>query len=292
MNSLPVRNTEARSGWFSRKVQINAVDTSSRCAPPARRLEQTVRYAYSAPVTDLHQRLILIPPAQHGGQRRLDWTLEVGGIDQHRTRTRCDRWGNLVLDVRVPRVDEFVEFTVTATTSHDPVVPTRVRPSDRYFASTPLTSPGGRIAELAAGLTGAGPAEVCAAVYRSIRYEFGVTDVWTTAAEALEVGRGVCQDFAHVMLATCRLMGLPARYVSGHLHGEGGSHAWVEILSPDAEGGLVAEAWDPTHDRKTDDRYLTVATGRDYADVAPLCGSFENDGASSSLKVAKRVTAV
>jgi transglutaminase-like putative cysteine protease len=277
------------SGWFSSGVQIDAVDPVLRWSPPPQRLEQTVRYSYSQPVTDLHQRLMVVPPAQHGGQRRLDWSLHVGGVDQHRIRTRCDRWGNLVLDVRVPRVDDFVEFTVAATTTVDPLVLTRVRPSDRFFASTPLTSPGGPVAELAAGLTGAGPAEVCAAVYRNIRYEFGVTDVWTTAAEALEVGRGVCQDFAHVMLATCRLMGLPARYVSGHLHGEGGSHAWVEVLSADGEGGLLAEGWDPTHDRRTDDRYLTVATGRDYADVAPLCGSFENDEASSTLKVVKRV---
>jgi transglutaminase-like putative cysteine protease len=291
MNSSPVRNTAASSGWFSRTVQINAVETSLLSAPTVQRLEQTVRYAYSEPVTDLHQRLMVIPPARHGGQCRLDWSLQVAGVDQHRVRTRCDRWDNLVLDVRVPRVDDFVEFTVAATTSLDPGVPTRVRPSDRYAASTPLTSPGGRIAALAAGLGGAGPAEVCAAVYRSIGYEFGVTDVWTTAAEALDVGRGVCQDFAHVMLATCRLMGLPARYVSGHLHGEGGSHAWVEVLAADGEGGLVAEGWDPTHDRRTDDRYLTVATGRDYADVAPLSGSFENDGASSSLKVTKRVIA-
>ncbi len=63
-------------------------------------------------------------------------------------------------------------------------------------------------------------------------YEFGPTSVRTTAAEAWSLGRGVCQDMAHVMIAMCRTQGIPARYVSGHLLGEGASHAWVEARDP------------------------------------------------------------
>jgi transglutaminase-like putative cysteine protease len=82
-----------------------------------------------------------------------------------------------------------------------------------------------------------------------------------------------------VMLALCRRAGLPARYVSGHLVGEGGSHAWVEVVVRDSagpDGGqTVAVAFDPTHERRAREGYLTVAVGRDYADVTPTSGSFE-----------------
>ena len=107
-------------------------------------------------------------------------------------------------------------------------------------------------------------------------YRHDVTDVGTTAAGALAVGLGVCQDYAHVMLALCRLCGLPARYVSGHMVGEGGTHAWVEVLLADCgpAGRHRVMALDPTHDRETSAGYLTIAVGRDYADVAPTSGSF------------------
>ena len=71
-------------------------------------------------------------------------------------------------------------------------------------------------------------------MHEAISYAHGVTSVATTAAEALAGGQGVCQDSAHVMIALCRAIGLPARYVSGHLLGEGGTHAWVEVIVADA----------------------------------------------------------
>jgi transglutaminase-like putative cysteine protease len=79
------------------------------------------------------------------------------------------------------------------------------------------------------------------------------------------------------MLVLCRLCGLPARYVSGHLLGEGGTHAWVEVLLPhlDDPESLRAVPLDPTHDRPADLRYITVAVGRDYLDVAPTSGTYE-----------------
>src|SRR5207302_6383976 len=111
--------------------------------------------------------------------------------------------------------------------------------------------------------------------YRALAYAFDVTTVHTTAAEALAVGAGVCQDFAHLMLALCRLCGLPARYVSGHLLGVGGTHAWVEVLLPDPEhGGAIAWPYDPANGCAAGLRYLTIAVGRDYHDVAPPSGTF------------------
>jgi transglutaminase-like putative cysteine protease len=76
------------------------------------------------------------------------------------------------------------------------------------------------------------------------------------------------------MLAICRAAGLAARYVSGHLLGEGRSHAWVELLIPDSRGGYRAVAFDPTNHRRTTPAYLTVAVGRDYSDVSPTVGTF------------------
>ena len=89
------------------------------------------------------------------------------------------------------------------------------------------------------------------------------------------------------MLALCHVLRLPARYVSGHLVGQGGTHAWTEVIVPRA-GQAEAVAFDPCHGRRTDGGYVTVATGRDYADVAPTSGSYV--GASPGrLTAARRV---
>jgi transglutaminase-like putative cysteine protease len=135
----------------------------------------------------------------------------------------------------------------------------------------------------------------CAWSRAALTYGFGVTGVRTTASEALAGGVGVCQDYAHIMLALCRAVGVPARYVSGHLLGEGGSHAWVEVIASDPSGA-IAVAFDPTHDRRAVDGYLTVALGREYTDVAPTSGSFRGEDtglltASKSLRVLDRAPA-
>ena len=253
-------------------------------------LEQEARYDYSGPVTKLRQRLVLVPPVAHGGQRRSGWDLTVDGVDRHRVTTRTDPFGNLVLSVGVAHVPSWVRFavrtevrTATATRAH------RVSPDRRYLSPTRLTTADDRIAALAAE---AGPdaAALSALVQAALTYEWGVTGVRTTAAEALAGGRGVCQDYAHLFLAAWRALGLPARYVSGHLLGEGGSHAWVEVLTPDPRrsNSWLAEAWDPTHDRRAGAGYLTVAVGRDYTDVAPLSGTFDGDGVTGTLTARKR----
>ncbi len=115
----------------------------------------------------------------------------------------------------------------------------------------------------------------------------GATTVDTTAAEALAAGRGVCQDFAHVMLALCHLLQVRARYVSGHLLGQGATHAWVEVIVPRGDHA-EAIAFDPCNGRRTDSGYLTIATGRDYSDVAPTSGSYLG-GSSGRLTAGRRV---
>jgi transglutaminase-like putative cysteine protease len=91
---------------------------------------------------------------------------------------------------------------------------------------------------------------------------------------------------AHVMLAMCAALDLPARYVSGHMVGDGASHAWVEVYD-DSRRQILAI--DPTHDRFTDLRYITTATGRDYRDVAPTSGTYASTGARCTLSVRKTI---
>ena len=98
-------------------------------------------------------------------------------------------------------------------------------------------------------------------LHRDFQYQAGVTGVTTTAAEAFALGKGVCQDYAHIFIALCHLAGIPARYVTGMMIGEGATHAWVEILSGD-----YWYAMDPTNDCIAADAYIKIAHGRDAAD--------------------------
>lgn len=98
-------------------------------------------------------------------------------------------------------------------------------------------------------------------LYRDFSYEKYVTGIHTTAEEAWQLGKGVCQDYAHILIALCRMAGIPARYVTGMLIGEGYSHAWVEILS---EGRWYA--LDPTNDCIVDDAHIKIGIGRDASD--------------------------
>ncbi len=260
-------------------------------------LEQSFRYEYDAPVESLRQRLVIVPPVRHGQQYLRAHRLEVTGAKARR-RVRRDAAGNVVAWLRADYVPAAIEFRLTAVLERvrdagPAVLPAGALHSPRLLRPTRLTAPDERLRALAADLTSgpgqAGPEDlaerICAAVSSAITYEYGVTSVTTTAAEALACGRGVCQDSAHVMLAVCRLLGQPARYVSGHLVGQGGTHAWVEVIVPRA-GRAEAVAFDPCNGRRTDGRYVTVATGRDYADVAPTSGSYV--GASAGRLTAGR----
>lgn len=177
----------------------------------------------------------------------------------------------------VPRHDAFVEFA---------------RPS--FVAGRPLP-------EAAYDLMGR--------IHAHMQYEAEITEVNTPALEALQLGKGVCQDFAHIMVACCRAMGLPARYVSGYLLtnpppgqprliGSDASHAWASVYCPAAasEGGAtsISGQWldfDPTNNRAPGEDYVTLATGRDFLDVSPMRGVIRG-GAHHVLDVAVTVEPV
>ncbi len=128
-------------------------------------------------------------------------------------------------------------------------------------------------------------------IYRTFAYKPKTTGVSTRANDALKLRMGVCQDFAHVHLGLCRSLGIPARYVSGYFFNTTrrpreieASHAWIEAYVP----GYGWAAFDPTHDRVADDRYVKIATGRDYADIRPINGTYRG-APTRSLKVEVRV---
>lgn len=119
-------------------------------------------------------------------------------------------------------------------------------------------------------------------IHREFRYDSGATVVNTHLEEAFEHRHGVCQDFTHVMLGLCRAVDIPARYASGYLYngpkddlvGAQSSHAWPEVYLP----ALGWVGFDPTNDTLADERFIKVAVGRDYDDVAPVKGSYRGTG--------------
>ncbi len=274
-----------------RDAEITRVDLLDHDAIDWRGIRRTVyqvqqrfRYEYAGPICDLRQRLVVVPRPVHGDQRLLSHRLDVSE-PRLRRRMYGDRFGNVVHEIEIQSVQRAVAFDVSLvverSTARRPHRETASRQAlDDYLRATALTRPDAALRAAATELADSSEngAELAAAVStwvcRRMAYGFDRTGVHTTAAEALAAGQGVCQDYAHVMLALCRLLALPARYVSGHLVGEGGTHAWVEVLVPAAGQMVEILAWDPTHDRRADSRYLTVAVGRDYRDVAPVSGSY------------------
>ena len=157
------------------------------------------------------------------------------------------------------------------------ILPERVQPTDDLVA----------LAQEIAGRS-ATPSEaareICALVYKEVKYVSGSTTVDAFAAHSWTERSGVCQDMAHIVIGALRSVGIPARYVSGYLHpkkdpeigvpAKGESHAWVEWWDDGWRG------FDPTNDTEPGDRHVIVATGRDYNDVKPLAGVFSGTGTS------------
>lgn len=249
-------------------------------------IHQQFRYDYPGPISNLQQRLIVIPPERHGDQRLVVHKLEVSSRSSE-ARYDLDPFGNWIVNLSVDQVAESIEFTawvvVERVAGGDPAwVDPRLAADDAWRQPTMLTLPNDELRAAARWLAAEAdsPAELAARcnsyVFETMRYCAGSTTVETGAADAFACRQGVCQDFAHVMLALCRENGLPARYVSGHLLGEGATHAWVEVLLPDPDrpGRTIAVPFDPTHGNRPGFNYVTVAVGRDYRDVTPTSGHF------------------
>ena len=254
-------------------------------------VQQRYRYTYTQPVNDLRHRLIVVPPDIHGDQLLDRFELHVHGTDSE-LRWETDAFANRVCRITAPRVEHLIEFETHFRVRRSAAA---VRPDldpPLYVRQTALTQPDRQLRATAAGIrstSGVTRRRVDGAfawATTALEFQAGVTNVTTSAREALALGRGVCQDFAHLLLSMLRLLNVPARYVSGHLLGDGVPHAWVEALVGDE-----VIAYDPTHGRRAGLDYVTVAVGRDYSDVAPTSGTYRGmaSGALSASKAARAV---
>ena len=282
-------------------VEGVAVDWSS-ALHASFQIRQSFRYEYPTPIRNLNHRLVVIPPERFGDQRRVRHSVSAGVVGV-RFENRQDRFGNEIVDAFAPRVTSAIEFLAEVSVERSSSEPNRLpngwqeqsyllEPTRLTAADPPLDRVADELREKSEwGLDLAD--RINDWVYQSITYKGGITGVRTTAAEALAQGFGVCQDYAHIMLAICRSAELPSRYVSGHLVGQGGTHAWVEVILPvdDGTGDAIAWAFDPTHASRGGLEYVTIAVGADYSDVAPTSGSYISRVAGR-LVTHKRVTLI
>lgn len=259
-------------------------------------------YRYAEPVRQSVQTLKLTP-RREDRQRLLHWELHTPG----RRTQQVDAFGNITHLLTLDEPHDEIRIVVTGSVDVD--ASPRLRERDVlsplvFRSTTPLTNADATIVALAgrhardvaAARAADAPVEalldLAQDVREAVRYRSGATTVADTAVTAIARGEGVCQDQAHVYLACCRALEVPARYVSGYLDAgdpsEIASHAWVDVWMGDGAGWL---GLDVTHRRAVDERYCRLAVGRDYLDAAPVRG-VRRGGGHETLEVRVSVNAV
>jgi transglutaminase-like putative cysteine protease len=242
------------------------------------RISHRTSYRYQEPVKYTAQTLRLTP-RRDGEQHTLAWSIQAPG----RRAEQVDAHGNIthLLTLEEPHREISIVATgvVEITRTRDILREQGTLSPLAYLAPTALTAASERIVALARDhLDGSGTLrrrlyDLAAGVCASVRYQPGTTTVEDPAVTALERGEGVCQDQAHVLIACCRSMGIPARYVSGYLCSrhlaEAASHAWVEAWLTEPQGW---HGIDVTHVEPAGAGHCRLAVGRDYLDAAPVRG--------------------
>ncbi len=265
----------------------------------------TTRFEYSAPISETVMEVRLQPPDGHG-QRGLGFKLEVSPrVEVHSFQ---DGYGNLSHYFNLLRDHQRLRVTsrsLVETGRGDGQGPGRdsglVQDFLRYRPPVLDVPAVRRLAHpFSPTDLGSGPAveaaldELTIAISRDFTYDPAVTTVYSAVDEVLRLRAGVCQDFAHLFLATARALGIPARYVSGYIYvpGEGGvtvgaSHAWAEAWIP-GRGWL---GYDATHPIRASENHVRVAVGRDYRDAAPTRGVYVG-AATGTMDVSVRTRLV
>jgi transglutaminase-like putative cysteine protease len=276
-------------------------------------IEHTTTYAYPDPVTESYT-VVHLQPHSDADQFCRHYELDV--TPRARVLSYVDRFGNMVQHFAILPTHE--RLTVTArsnvtttraleTTGWQPLEATRARlDADLQFDTlwdfvreSPYVHFSPHLAEFLDELPGPGDAigawckGVCSHIHDTFTYDKDATSVRTEVDAALVARAGVCQDFAHVMIAAVRSAGIPARYVSGDIFngnadastilGADASHAWCEAYLPPY--GWVG--FDPTNDLIVNGHFVKVAIGRDYKDVSPVRGVYRGSArAEMSVNVA------
>lgn len=244
-------------------------------------IEHHTRYAYSEPVNYTIQQLRLTP--QNGfGQLVKRWDIRVNGELQPSE----DAYGNTIhtLVIDVPHEEITVIASGEVETGLDVISQHQALPLSIYLRETPLTKSDVAICVFAkqfkrpAHLQNQALEEMMHALLARVSYIKGVTQVTTSAVEAFKLGQGVCQDHAHIFIACCRSIGLPARYVSGYLFTQDGSlmqtHAWADVY-------LEADGWqsfDVSNGCRTHAIHVRLASGLDYRTASPVSGMRSGGG--------------
>lgn len=254
-------------------------------------IRHSTHYEFTQPVAHGLQRLRLTPKSTHG-QRVIDWQMHLEGV--HQQTQYEDHHHNSTVLVSVLSGTSAITITCSGTveTSDNAGIVgphTGPMPLWTFLMQTELTRPGAKMRALAAGAdfnagtnTLDGLHNLATAVLENVHYETGRTDTDTPAEEALAAGHGVCQDHAHIFIGAARLLGIPARYVSGYLMmddriDQEAGHGWAEAHID----GLGWVGFDVSNGISPDPRYVRVASGRDYRDAAPVTGISYGPGESS-----------
>jgi transglutaminase-like putative cysteine protease len=273
------------------------------------RVVHTTGFAYDSPVTSSYNEARLTPrsdsrqnvilnrvetvPATRSYRYTDYWGTAVTAFDLHAPHTELEVSGSSVVETEpfvAPTDEEWDWIDLRSEPLADQydelLTPTNYVPRDRKLASVAR--------QLSKGVS---PREAIARavewVHEEMAYIAGTTSVHTSAVQAWDERKGVCQDYAHLTLLLLRSMGIPSRYVSGYLHpkskaaigetDEGQSHAWIEAWV----GGWWG--YDPTNAIVIGEQHVSVGVGRDYGDVPPLKGVYSGGG-STALEVVVEIT--
>lgn len=260
-------------------------------------IHHRTEYAYPVPARRVMQALRLWP-APCGHQQVLDWRVRVAG-QAVLPRIR-DAFGNglSVQATEGPIAGLVVEVSGCVEVGEESGMvrgTLETLPLTFYRGPTPLTAADAAISQLARAAWDEDALSCLHGLMGSVRdrIDFSVrhTDAETPAAQALQLGAGVCQDHAQVMISAARVLGFPARYVSGYMltgsgQAEPASHAWCEVMVP----GLAWVGFDPANRCCPTQGYVRVAIGRDARDASPIRGCREGGGVEETMAVAVQVS--
>ncbi|MEP9391060.1 transglutaminase family protein [Gordonia sp. VNK1] len=274
------------------------------------RVVHSTGFAYKSPVTSSYNEARLTPRSDN---RQNVIVNRVETVPATRSYRYTDYWGSAVtaFDLHAPHEElEVSGMSVVETEPGERPDDDRKRDwegirnaevEDRYdemLSNTAYVPRNRSLVATARRLTkGLDPEEavetICRYVHQEMEYVPGTTGVHTTAVDAWNERKGVCQDYAHLTLLMLRGLGIPSRYVSGYLHPkpnaainktvEGQSHAWIDAWT----GGWWG--YDPTNDTPISEQHVSVGVGRDYSDVSPLKGIYTG-GQATDLDVVVEIT--